>query len=69
MKSYWKAVGVQATSIILTALLAAAISFIQSLLTQTQGLEVPKTNPTEAGVLGAGLQGLRVALMKGRAIV
>jgi len=44
--------------IIITALLSAALAFIQSLITQQGGFNNPEINPEVAGGIGAGLRTL-----------
>ena len=62
MKEYFRAVAVQATSIILAALGAALIAFLQSLLAQHSGGAIPPIQAEEAGVIGAVLKGSHLAL-------
>lgn len=62
MKSYYQAVAVQATSILLAALGAALITFLQALLAQHSGGTIPPAPVEEAGVLGAVIKGSHLAL-------
>lgn len=62
MKTYLKAVAVQATSILLAALAAAAITFLQSLIHSISQGAVPAASPQEAGMIGAILKGGHVAI-------
>lgn len=68
MKPYLKGVAVQATAIILAALGAALITFIQSIVSKT-GLcpEIP-TSPTEAGLLGGILKTVHTAFISSKNI-
>ena len=65
MKSYFQAVAVQTTSIILAALGAALIAFLQALLAQHSGGTIPQTPVQEAGALGAIIKGSHLALKAG----
>lgn len=57
MKQYLKGVAIQATSIILSAILAALIAYIQSILIQHGANVGPEINTPEAGLIGALIKG------------
>lgn len=66
--SFLKSVGSQVTAILIAALGAAAITFFQSLATQTGACPVPAADPTQAGVLGAAIKSVHSAFVINRYI-
>ena len=62
MKDFWKSVGVQATSILLAALGAAAFSFFQSVAVSTGVCPSQVSNPTEVGLMGGIFKGIHSVL-------
>lgn len=56
MKEYFKGVAQQATAILLAALGAALIAFLQSVLGDLQGSGIEKMTPTDTGLLGGVLK-------------
>ncbi len=69
MKQYMKAVAVQATSILLAALAAAAITFFQSLMNSMSAGAIPPASPEEAGIIGALLKGSHSVVIASRGII
>lgn len=67
--SFIKSVASQVTAIIIAALGAAAIAFLQSLAAQTGACSVPAADPSQAGVIGAMLKSAHSALTMNRGIV
>ena len=63
MKDFFKNIATQAGAIILAALGAAIITFIQSIAIQTGACEAPINQVNEAGFLGAALKGLHSAYL------
>lgn len=57
MKTFFAGVAIQVTSILITAIAAAAITFFLSLAKQLAGAEVIETPILEAGALGTILKG------------
>ncbi len=56
MKNYLKPILIKAIPILITAALAAGITFLQSVLTQTNACNVPVEQMQEAGFIGALLK-------------
>lgn len=57
MKDFFKQLATQITAIILAALAAAAVSFLQSVAAQTGACPAVATSTTDVAALGAGLKG------------
>ena len=56
MKDFWSRVGAQFVSILLTALLAGLIAFLQSLLASSGALPSSPSSPEDVGLLGGVLK-------------
>lgn len=65
-KSDWHKIAMQALSIILTALVAAAISALQAIAAQAIPHLLPVTNPVETATLGGALRSGWLAIQTAR---
>lgn len=63
--SFLRGVATQATAILLAALGAGAIAFIQSIAIQTGACVPPAVTPEEAGALGGLFKAVHTALTMG----
>lgn len=59
MNTYKKQLMEKIIQTIITASIAAGIAFLQSIITQASGAEVPVADPKIAGAIGGSLQALR----------
>jgi hypothetical protein len=66
MNSYLKAVAVQATSIVLAALAAALLTYIQATINQMGAENFPSADPKTAGALGGTLKAIHSSFLASR---
>jgi len=66
MKDYLKSVGVQMTSIILAALIAGLLAFIQSLTTQAGACPNADFSPEQVGLIGGVVKGAHSVFLLSR---
>lgn len=66
---FLKSVASQVTAILIAALGAAAITFLQALAAQSGACPMPVTDPTQAGVLGAAIKSAHSAFTMNRGIM
>lgn len=62
-QSFLRQITAQFLAIVLTAITAALITFIQSLIAQTGVCEIPAPSPADAGVLGAVIKSAHSVLL------
>lgn len=67
--SFMKSIAAQVAAIVIAALGAAAITFLQSIAAQTGACPVPAADPTQAGVLGAAFKTAHSMLTSHRGIL
>lgn len=62
MNTYWQNVAAQATAILLAALGAAFITFLQTIIAQMGSIDATNVSPETAGALGAAFKATHSAL-------
>jgi hypothetical protein len=68
-QTFFKSVGAQITAILITALGAAAFTFLQSIAVSTGACPVGNPDPAQAGMLGAVIKSAHSAYLMNRGIV